>query len=407
MFGEVSANKFAIESGSEGLLDDQLGGRKLVMAKSSMLRVMLSSRCDAIIFPGDPATFSDVRLDLKNEIEAMEIAGRSSFEVWINETTDPQGGGWDAAEVCINAAKDCDILLVISNGDAGFASGADEVGICHVELKEGLSNAPAKVRIVAIDNIAITRDEAGVRNKRFQDFLAQQNLFRGAKVTSVTTLKERVRDALHNAVVSLAQAGVRDAARGKFHSGPALDWSRLNFDRRQAEMIGVLRATLRAREGSFEESDRLFSRMDGRDILFETSAIPAALTIGPAREMVGQPFLRDHTLVPALTGKRGGPVHVIACHKSVTESQATKLLGFPDATFVAAPFGIFVADPIQKVQFAFIANCRDETNTRHGLQGFMKWLGQTGEERHLATRAQARTRIVRAIAKEATRRSPR
>ena len=57
-----------------------------------------------------------------------------------------------------------------------------------------------------------------------------------------------------------------------------------------------------------------------------------------------------------LTGKRGGPVHVIACHKTATESQAARLLGFPDATLVSAPFGIFAADPVQKVQFAFITN---------------------------------------------------
>ena len=59
--------------------------------------------------------------------------------------------------------------------------------------------------------------------------------------------------------------------------------------------------------------------------------------------------------------------------------------GFPDATVVSAPFGVFVADNIQKVQFAFIVNCRDEANTRHGVQRFFEWLAQTGEESLVAS----------------------
>lgn len=110
---------------------------------------------------------------------------------------------------------------------------------------------------------------------------------------------------------------------GKFHSGQALDWSRLDFPARQAEMRKVLR-----------------------------------------------------------------------------DAMLTKLLGFPDATVVTPPFGVFVADNVQKIQFVFITNCRDEANTRHGLQRFFDWLTQTGEDVLLAQRAKARARIVRAVAKE-------
>jgi hypothetical protein len=371
------------------------------MAKSSKLRVMLSSRCNDKFPAGAATTLTDIRRDLKTDVEGMEIAGRKAFEVWTNEDVPPAGGTWDSWDVCIEAVKDCDILLVISNGNAGWASGSGDVGICHAEMMTGLSIAPAKVRLIALDNIAITKDAAGTRNKRFQDELSKQSLFRGGSVTSVADMKVRVKEALHDSVIALAQAGVRDAAKGKFHSGAALDWSRLDFGARQTEMTRVLRDALLARTGSIEDAGKLIIKMDGRDILVEPHAIPAALTIGPARELVGQPFLRDHQLEPKLTGKRGGPLHIIACHKTATESQATKLLGFPDATLVAAPFGVFVADPIQKVQFAFLTNCRDEANTRHGLQRFMEWLSQTGEEKLLADRAQARARIVKAIAKEA------
>jgi hypothetical protein len=198
----------------------------------------------------------------------------------------------------------------------------------------------------------------------------------------------------------LAQAGVHEASRGKFHSGEALDWSRLDFAARQAQMVRVLRNAVLARTGSLEDSGKIFVRLDGLEILFEAHAIPAPLSVRPARELVGQPFLRDHLLAANLTGKRGGPVHIIACHRTATESQAAKFLGFPDATFVTAPFGVFVADPVQKVQFAFLNNCRDDANTRHGLQRFFEWLSQTGEAVLLAKRAQARARIVRSVSKE-------
>jgi hypothetical protein len=371
------------------------------MAKSSKLNVMLSSRCDDKFPAGAATSLTDIRLELKAEIEDMKIAGLQAFKVWINEAAPPAGGTWDSWDICIEAVKACDILIVISNGNAGGAEGAGEIGICHAEMMTGYSIAPTKVRLIALDTIAITKDAAGTRNKRFQDELSKQSLFRGGSVTSVADLKARVKEALHDSVIALAQAGVRDAAKGKFHSGAALDWSRLDFGARQAEMTRVLRGALLARTGSVEDEGKLIIKMDGRDILVEPHAIPAALTIGPARELVGQPFLRDHQLEPQLTGKRGGPLHIIACHKTATESQAAKLLGFPDATLVVAPFGVFVADSIQKVQFAFLTNCRDEANTRHGLQRFMEWLSQTGEEKLLADRAQARARIVKAIAKEA------
>jgi hypothetical protein len=118
--------------------------------------------------------------------------------------------------------------------------------------------------------------------------------------------------------------------------------------------------------------------------------------------MVGQPFLYDHRRARLLGGKRVGPVHLIACHRRIMESQSLKQLGFPDATVVAAPFGIYVADDVQKIQLIFLADCRDETTTRHALQRLFDWLAQSGEDALLSRRAEARKRIVQAIEKEAT-----
>lgn len=375
------------------------------MAKSSKLRVMISSRCDDP-FPIKPKgrRLSEIREELKEEIEALRVFGSPILEVWINEEAPPQGGTWDSWDVCLQAVKDCDVLVVLSNGNAGWAQNEGEIGICHAELLAGLSRSPAKVRLIALGNIAIAETPEGERNRRFQQYVERQSLFRGGTVSTEAELKQRVFAAVRDAVVALAQAGVREASKGRFHSGEALDWARLDFTARQSEMRRVLHDAMRQRAGSKDEGEHLFVKFGDVDVLSVPSAIPAALTLSAAREMVGRPFLRDHELAHAL-GKpgraRGGPIHVIACHKTATEAQAIKLLGFPDATVVTAPFGVFVADGVQKVQFVFIVNCRDESTTRHGVQRFFEWLVQTGEEALVAKRAKARARIVAAISKEA------
>ena len=367
----------------------------------SSLRVMISSRCNDRFPEATGRTLSEIRKDLKDEIEAVEVFGERLFEVWINEEIPPQGGTWDSWEVCINAVKNCDILVVLSNGNAGWAGESGEIGICHAELMTGLSTAPGKVRLISLGNVAVAATEQGERDKRFQDYVNSQSLFRGGTVSDEGKLRERVQEALVDALLALAQAGVRESGRGQFHSGESLAWSRLDFRERRARMRDVMRDAMLHRAGSSEDGEHLLIRLAGADILVVPDAIPAAMSVAAARELVGQPFLHDHSLAGALPGRRGGPMHVIGCQKNATETQATKMLGFPDATVVSAPFGVFVADGVQKVQFAFIVNCRDDATTRHGIQRFFDWLAQTGEEALVADRARARARIVKAIAKEA------
>ena len=372
------------------------------MAKSTRLRVMISSRCDDR-FPTTSSgrLLSDIRKELKAEVESLDVFGERILEVWINEDTAPQPATLDSWEVCVQAAKDCDIFIALSNGNAGWAKDGGDIGICHAELMTALSRTPGKVRLVSLGEIPATKTAEGMRNSRYQQYVKAQSLFRGGSVKTEDALRARVKEAVRDALIALAQAGVRESSRGRFHSGQALDWSRLDFRARRAEMCRVLRDAMRQRAGSADAGDHLIVRLAQTELLVVADAIPAALSVAAAREMVGQPFLRDHTLSGHLKGKRGGPVHVIACQKTATEAQATRLLGFPDATVVSAPFGVFVADNIQKVQFAFIVNCRDEATTRHGVQRFFEWLAQTGEESLVASRATARARIVSAIAKEA------
>jgi hypothetical protein len=76
------------------------------------------------------------------------------------------------------------------------------------------------------------------------------------------------------------------------------------------------------------------------------------------------------------------------------------MLGFPHATVVAAPFGIYVVDPVQAIQLVLIANCSDDHATRLAVQRFMEWLPQSGQLPILVRTAKKRKDIVTLLAKD-------
>ncbi|MGE0679553.1 MAG: hypothetical protein AB7P69_01405 [Candidatus Binatia bacterium] len=76
-------------------------------------------------------------------------------------------------------------LMVLSNGEAGWAKNPGEIDICHAELMTGLSQVPGKVWLISLGNVPANETEQGQRNKRFQDYLSLQSLFRGGEVTTI------------------------------------------------------------------------------------------------------------------------------------------------------------------------------------------------------------------------------
>lgn len=365
---------------------------------SKKIRVMISSRCNDP-FPAGGDALSVLRRALKAELEAVTLLGQQLFEVWINEDAPPADAVADSTGVCLQAVDESDVLIVLSNGNAGWATSSADIGICHAELMRGVTTAAGKVRLVSLGEVPLDSSEQGLRNGRFQDYLRTQNLFRGGTVKSVEEAKQRVSEAVFDAVTSLARLGVREARKGKFHTGEALAWSSLSFSDRQRRIVDSLTDAFAERPSANRIEDAVTLPVGGARVLFAIHAVPAALTVAAAREMVGRPFLQDYRLAGKLADAHG-PVHVIGCQKSATETQASSLLGFPDATFVATPFGVYVADNIQKVQFVFLQNCRDRTTTRYNVQRFFEWLSQSGEDHWLVARAKSRTKIVKAIQAE-------
>ena len=365
------------------------------------LKVMISSRCNDEILSasGDAVALTEVRRQIKQELEAATVFERNVFEVWINEDATAQAGTDTSWQECIKQVDRADLVIVLFNGDAGWRSSS--IGICHAELERALKHGPAKVRLVRLLPMAKNRTGADRKaDDRFRAYVGEQNLFSPGANNSDEVVA-RCRELAAEALVELARTGAREVRRGRYHTGQALAWSRLDFLGRKKAIEDVVLDGLEsqdtARRGTAERSVSV--ELGSHRVLLCVHAVPAAMSVAAARELVGQPFLRDHLLVADLSVSVG-PLHLVACHRGITETQARGLLGQPDVTVVSAPFGVFAADEVQKSQLLFLANCRDDSSTRHSLQRALEWLGQTQEGERVGVRAAGRARIVTAIASE-------
>lgn len=366
------------------------------------IRIMISSRCEDKIRTesGDGwIKLTDFRQSLKKEIEATTLFDRSLFECWIHEDEPALAADRGATENCLLEAARCHIMIALYNGNAGYASKNAGIGICHAELMEVLNTAPGKLRLIDIRSGSppkLSGDRK--RNQRFVDYVDSQDP--GKRFAAHDgEARSRVLEVISDVVIRLTDRGASALRGGQFSSGAPLDWSRYDFAHRKEVIESTLIDALsnggtRLREGAVYT-------IGVTPVYFRCHAIPAATSIAAAREMVGRPFLRDHESLADMKNDIAGPVHVIGCHRTITENQALSLLGFPDATVVKTDFGIYVADDLQKIQLAFLANCRDDTTTRRAVDQLQTWLSSSGEAEFLARRAKGRRAIVTAIAAQA------
>lgn len=371
------------------------------MGKSSKIKIMISSRCDDR-FPLSSKSglkLSELRVKLKQDIEATSVLGERPYEVWIHEkaTEDADLDAWDE---CLRQARECDIFVALYNGHAGWTGAqGGSVGICQAEFHLAYSQAPGKVFIVNIIEPASSRVPSRLADKQFQLLMQEQYRF-GRIVKDPASLESQIHQTVIEATVKMVQRGVMEASRGKGYLGPALEWNRQSYSQRRASMIAAVKSSVGVR-GQTSQEDNCTTNIRGARIFVRLGAVPDSMSVAAAREMVGQPHLADQDWVQQLAKVDGGPVHLIACHKGVTEAQAKQMLGFPNATVVNGPFGIYVADPVQAIQLVLIANCQDQTRTQHGVQRFQDWLPQAEQSEALVRLARKRKTLVAILAKDA------
>ena len=340
-----------------------------------------------------------LRMDLKSRLEAIRIGRKQVFKVWIHEDESNAGALINNWEECMEKSRNADVFIVLYNGRTGWLGTdspvKDGVGICHAELSAAYDKAPAKVRSIQFGPLVMAG--SGSPDSAFQSYVSALKI-PGAQVKTGDEALERADELSAAILLSLAREGVGVNSSGSYYAGEALKWSRMNFEKRREAMTNVVVKLLRKRSHGTVKPPKgsiNVATVPLRDstIGFVCDSIPASMGTAAARELVGQPFLKDHEHTEDWDAAIQGPVHLIACQKGVSETQAVRQLGFPDAVVVSAPFGVYVADDVQKIQMAFIANCRDETTTRINVQEFLNWLNDHGEAKYLVQRAASRRKI--------------
>lgn len=372
---------------------------------------MLSSRNRDLIPDGNQGAvpLGEVRRELQEVLQRDRLFGHQLLEVWINEEAGAESGDADIWDHCMEQMDQADIVVVIYNGEAGWGTETGEVGICHAEMQRVLERSPSKLRVIALrfpsDPVLklTSPDEAAARNDSNRSFQKEVSGFFSAVVADRPSLEEAVKLAVVKSVVELAKTGSEEGRKGRYHLGAPLDWSRLSYDQRRREMERVVRTyltTVRGAAGDPGSSDPLQVSLGGEKVLLSTHAVPAGFGIAQAREMIGRPYLRDHEIPLKGVGDAVGPVHVIVCHKSCSESQVSSFMGHPDLFIVQAPFGFFVVERVSFVQTFFLVSCRDETSTRVAARRMFDWIEQSGELGNIVARARSRKAILAAVAKE-------
>jgi hypothetical protein len=268
------------------------------MAASSKIKIMISSRCNDR-FPLEAKAaraLSEIRAELKKEIEAVKVFGQPIYEVWINEKA-AEDGGQEAWDHCMEQAHDRDVFIALFNGNAGWEGKSGTIGICHAEFEKAYTSAPGKVFIVNCHEPKAKGAPAGGFHASFKEYLDRLRRFDTRAVGTESKLIEDVQRTVAQATVRMVQRGVRDASRGKSYVGPALDWSRLNYaDRAEQIKAAAVKGLKRGGTAKAISENLVRRKIDGKDVLFVVNAVPDAMSVPAAREIVGQPHLSDHAL---------------------------------------------------------------------------------------------------------------
>jgi len=380
------------------------------MAHLPRLRVMLSSRSAATVFGGIP--LHQVRERLKAALEALAWpdpgtrkrqavpAGRL-FEVYAFESDPGSGSERNIFEQCRAEIARSDLILVLYTGEAGTTLPSGSKGICHAELEAAINQRRACVSLI---NLLPLSSSGSATDRAFRDYIENLALW-SVDVDSEEALHYEACRLLHKRVVELAQTGAR-AGAGKKDTGRALEWRQLDMHRRRLAMREALIEALTARPHPFADGEAVSHRIElaqALPVIVRVDAIPTAMGQAAGRELVGQPFLTDHRFAQHLDAvKSPGIVHVVACQGGVTEAQAQRLIGTPDAIAVSSDFGVYVADHVQNIQVVLLCRCSDPDAVQTAVQRFRYWLTANATATLMHRRAQARARILAIVAREAT-----
>lgn len=358
-------------------------------------------------------TMREVRAAVAAALRDVTWAGVGAFEPIYDRHETPDAGNWWDRSLAL--ARECDIFLGFLTGEAGSPVGDGAIGICAEEWITAETSGPHKVFGLRFPDVEAPAEPAEARrNDEFRALLKRTHAW-VQPVAGDARLEDVVQQALEivaAAVTALVPVGARADRRSAFARGEALDWSRLSFTERQTEMLSALARYVGGSVGRADVAGSVLCETEasfvGEPVLAWLHAIPSGFGVSAARERIIRPLAREHTLAGELADRRiGGPVHIVAVHRAMTESQVAAFFGTPDLYVVSGAFGYYAADLTTLQQAFFLTQCRDSPAIAHALVQLTSWLAEVGEDSRVVALALQRARVVRLIAELRGTRGPR
>ena len=107
------------------------------------VRVLVSSRnSEYETEAGGKFDLKALRQALKQEIEDARLFGEQIFDCWVNETEPTKSAARDLWDECVAEVRRAHVVLVLYNGDAGWTSNDEGIGICQAELQAAVACGP-------------------------------------------------------------------------------------------------------------------------------------------------------------------------------------------------------------------------------------------------------------------------
>jgi hypothetical protein len=210
------------------------------------------------------------------------------------------------------------------------------------------------------------------------------------KCTTIGNLKLEVKakcfGILVAAVSNFVISGSTTLRQSAHTFGEGLVWNKLNYRFRQEAIGHYLTKTV----------NRFLAEPDFLPLQKSmiTHAMPDAMSVVEARELVGRPFLKDLEHLPNVDI---GPVHIIGVYKNATENQIRDIIGHQDVAIIQDGFGFYVWDLVNHIQLIYITHCKDPEVTAIQTQAFFTWLRVQDETRFVIDRASRRKEILKTI----------